>query len=101
LRSNGNTGIVLHSNNRENTNWRFFHQQTITQKIQGTASAKLRINQQWYHQIENRWATQQAITQKVTFIHDRWALKIYYSQFEVVSSLFRVLNLKKGELSFQ
>jgi len=71
--------------------WRSFHRKTITKKgINGTASAKLRINQQWYHQIENRWATQQAITQKVTFIHDRWAPKVYYSQFVVASLLFRI-----------
>jgi len=41
--------------------WRSFHQKTITQKIQGTASAQSRINQEWYHQIENRWATELAL----------------------------------------
>jgi len=49
--------------------WRSFHQKTITQKIQGAASAQSRINQKRYHQIENRWATEQALTQYVTIIH--------------------------------
>jgi hypothetical protein len=31
--------------------------------IQGTASAQLRMNQEWFYQMENRWVTEQALTQ--------------------------------------
>ena len=39
-----------------------FSRKPLLKKIQDTASARSRVSQEWYHQIEDRWATERALT---------------------------------------
>ena len=64
--------------------WRCLHQKTITQKIQGTASAKLRINQQWWQlnkQLLKKLHLSTTVGHKRFTIVNSWLLHCY-SEFQ-------------------